>query len=165
MHRILRALAGRPRDFAGLLLVLLAAPACGGSFAASSPEDFGAFRIDVTNDLSPGVRVYLVPEDGGAEELLGDAPVEGTTTFRIEPETPDARFRLRAELPGREIVSDPFSVEGLQGVTWILGTNTLEREEVALQGIGAGSVPALGPATVAPGPGRAPGPPPVAAVH
>lgn len=91
-------------------------------------EAYGSLRIDVTNDLAPRVQIYLLP-GGGEPEDLGDAPVEGTTTFRITPDDPTVSYRLRAEMVGgRELLSDPFTPNGIRGVTWVLSTNTLTTE-------------------------------------
>lgn len=118
----------RSRSVLLLAAVLWAVAACGGQFSGGSAADYGTFRIDVTNDRAPRIEVYLVPE-GGAETSLGPAPVEGTTTFYVEPEDPSASYRLRAELlGGEELLSEPFSPAELRGVTWVLGTNTLTPE-------------------------------------
>lgn len=117
-----------PARSAFLSTVLFLLVACGGGFTGGDPEEFGSFRVDVTNDRAPRVQIYLLPEEGDAV-LLGGAPVEGTTTFRIEPENPSATFRLRADLGrGRELISDPFVPIEARGVTWVLSTNDLTSE-------------------------------------
>lgn len=124
MRRIIRTPLPRSLFLLGAsaLVVLLA---CGGGFNERDPAAFGSLRVDVTNDRAPRVRIYLLPEEGDAV-LLGGAPVEGTTTFRIEPDEADARYRLRADLGrGRELISDAFVPAELQGVTWVLSTNDL----------------------------------------
>lgn len=132
-HGPVRTLAGAPLGTLvhALALLLTVVPvACGGGFVEGDMEEFGTFRIDVTNDRFPaGAQIYLEPE--GAEPLdLGNAPVEGTTTFRIHPEEPDRPHRLRAEVVGADdIVSVPFVPEELSGVSWVLGTNALTPEE------------------------------------
>ena len=119
----------------GLITPLFLLGGCATGFNSSTVEDFGAFRIDVTNDLAPRVEVYLQvdPEDGGgaaSERLLGNAPVEGTTVFRVDLEDPSTPHRLRAALPrNRELVSDSFVPGELAGVSWVLADNTLSREE------------------------------------
>lgn len=122
----------RTRRLRTAVLLLLAAllPSCGGGFTEGNMEEFGTLRIDVTNDRFPaGAEVHLEPEDGAPVEL-GNAPVEGTTTFRIDPENPDRPHRLRAEVSGAdEIVSVSFVPGELTGVSWVLGTNALTPEE------------------------------------
>lgn len=115
--------------FLGVAAGLFLLAACGRGFNDGDLEDFGTFRIDVTNDRAPRVRIYLLPDDGESV-LLGDAPVEGTTTFRIEPEDPSVAHRLRADLGrNRELISDPFVPVEARGVTWVLSSNDLTREE------------------------------------
>ncbi|MFP3948387.1 MAG: hypothetical protein ACLFWG_06635 [Longimicrobiales bacterium] len=108
---------------------------CATGFSSSTVEDFGSFRIDVTNDLAPRVEVHLQvdPRSGGeaaSESLLGSAPVEGTTVFRVDLEDPSASHRLRASLPrDRELFSESFVPGELAGVRWDLADNALAREE------------------------------------
>lgn len=113
-----------------LPFVLFALVACGGGFTEGDVEQFGSFRIDVTNETFPtGAVVHLVPADEDPREL-GDAPVEATTTFRIEPEDPTVQHRLRAVVTGgEEIVSDPFVPAESRGLSWDVGTNVLTLEE------------------------------------
>lgn len=137
----------RPTRLRSLLLgALLPAAAllfsgCATGFTGSSIEDFGTFRIDVTNDLAPRVEIFLVTEEGGAAEgvLLGSAPVEGTTTFRIDLDDPAAAYRLRAAMTrGRELLSDPFvPVEvspDATSIRWVLADNVLGALEAEGEG-------------------------------
>lgn len=111
---------------------------CAAGFASSTVEEFGSFRIEVTNDLAPRVQVYLQvdPAPNGSEArsdtLLGGAPVEGTTVFRIDLEDRSLPHRLRAALPrNQEVLSETFLPDELAGVTWILTDNELT------EGVGA----------------------------
>jgi len=117
-----------------MLLLVGALPGCTAGFTSSTVEDFGTFRIDVTNDLAPRVDVHLQvdPREGGdaeSETLLGNAPVEGTTVFRVDLENPSTPHRLRAALPrNQELLSETFVPGELAGVLWILDGNVLEQE-------------------------------------
>lgn len=125
----------RAPDLVALLLCPFFVAACATGFTESDVDDFGSFRIDVTNDLAPRVEVYLQvdPESGGggaSETLLGNAPVEGTTVFRIDLENPAAPHRLRAALPrNAELLSEAFVPTELAGVRWVLADNVLNRVE------------------------------------
>lgn len=116
-----------------LLFVMAALPGCTAGFTSSTVEDFGTFRIDVTNDLAPRVEVFLQvdPQEGGeagSEISLGSAPVEGTTVFRVDLEDLSSPHRLRAALPrNQELLSETFVPRDLGGVLWILADNVLER--------------------------------------
>lgn len=116
-----------------LLLLGLAAGlgGCAAGFTSSSVEDFGSFRVEVTNDLAPRVQIYLqegpsTDSEAASEELLGGAPVEGTTVFRLDLEDRSTTRRLRAALPrNREVLSETFVPGESMGVRWILADNQL----------------------------------------
>lgn len=135
----------RPQLYLSCTLCVILGAGCAAGFTSSTVEDFGSFRVDVTNDLAPRVEVYFQvdPEEGGGgapETLLGNAPVEGTTVFRIEVENPSATHRLRAALPrNRELLSESFVPAELQGVRWDLAENALDREPRGAAGARAGA--------------------------
>lgn len=125
----------RGSRFLGLITPLFLLGGCATGFTSSTVEDFGSFRIDVTNDLAPRVEVYLQVDPGSdgeaaSEMLLGNAPVEGTTVFRVDLDDPSTTHRLRASLPrNRELLSESFVPGELAGVGWTLAENSLIREE------------------------------------
>lgn len=124
----------KPQLYLSCVLCVILGAGCAAGFTSSTVEDFGSFRVDVTNDLAPRVEVYLQvdPGEGGgaaSETLLGSAPVEGTTVFRIEVENPSTPHRLRAVFPrNREVFSESFVPAELQGIRWELADNALDRE-------------------------------------
>lgn len=117
------------------LVISLGVAGCATGFTSSTVEDFGSFRIEVTNDLAPRVEVHLQvdPDNQGeaaSERLLGNAPVEGTTVFRVDLTDPSTAHRLRASLPrNRQLLSESFVPGELAGVGWTLSDNALTREE------------------------------------
>lgn len=145
-----------------LLVVTLLCPflfsACAAGFTETDVRDFGSFQVEVTNDLAPRVQVYLQvdpgPDSGAASEtLLGGAPVEGTTVYRIDLEDRSASHRLRAAMPrNRELLSEAFVPGELAGVRWTLGENELTREtemdEQAGEGSGTGGSVTQSPGSV-----------------
>lgn len=154
-HPMIRRMIPRmtPRIHASFLLraflplgLVAGLAACATGFTSSSVEDFGSFRVEVTNDLAPRVQIYLQrdPSNGSeaaSERLLGGAPVEGTTVFRLDLDDRSTTLRLRAALPrNRELLSETFVAGESGGVRWVLAGNQLsESTSGAVEGNGAES--------------------------
>lgn len=101
--------------------VLIAACATGGSAAGTE----GGTALEVQNNLIPptALSVYLVPEFG-SRRLIGQVQPGRSRVIRFNPLGSGGQFRFAAETTfGREIVSNPVSVELGDSIRWDLSAN------------------------------------------
>lgn len=106
----------------------LALVACAGSPEGEEPAE-PSVQIRVVNELIPTTALTVHLVEASDRELLGTVVPSGQRTFRHYPGVMEgASFRLLAETgSGREITSQPFTLEPDVRLEWDVQANTVER--------------------------------------
>lgn len=86
-------------------------------------EQQGVVLVEHPEETAEPALVYLSPE-GGFPEMIGTVQPGAEGEFVVEPNL-SLRYRLVAELGGREIASEAFTFSESTAVEWNLGTNEL----------------------------------------
>ena len=106
-------------------LVLLSTACAARGRDGEQPAEREPVVIVVNNDLLPSsaVSVWIVPESSG-QVLLGSVGPGQREVMEYRPRTNVFTYRLRARLTGgRDVVSNPFSLQGAARVQWDLQSN------------------------------------------
>ena len=121
--------------------VMPALAACAGGGGGGGAQEAGqtpapsgnAVSVRVTNDLVPPtpIPVWVIPETG-SRRRLGTIEANGQGTFSFSPSVRGMEHRLMAQTAeGREVSSNPVTLEGVRGVRWSASSTVVSTERGA----------------------------------